>query len=240
MKIRFVDGFRIRNSFDIGFNDLDLNRGKFSRYSNKHYIPRGEIWIDHVYKKSGEIEFLLKTEKISEAYFRDPKHTIIEKMQQLWQRSSKDISQRRMYKVLDLRKKLIEELCIPGPIPPFVEKEARVNNIKVVYVNGKIIRQHFDPQFIQGGHDLVYSYIPKDEIWVDVVNDSKELRYIMIHEKIEQNLMRQGKNYDIAHEYALVAEKEARRLDEIGKYPGDENYPWTNIPNQELLKMYYV
>ena len=218
MKIVYVDGFKIRNTLDDDFADVHWNTGRFSDFSSKFYIPEGETWIDHIFKKSGETDFLLK---VDEEYYR-----------YLLNKNLSGGENWRSY----LDKKMLSS----GPIPDFIIKKENINDLKVVYVDGALIRRFLDCQFFYGGHDLVYSYIPKNEIWLDIINDPAENKYFLVHEKTERELMAQGKKYDVAHRIALAADMDARAEDGLGIYPGDENYPWTGLSNEEIIKKYYV
>lgn len=230
MQIVYVDGFKIRNTLDDDFAELHRNLGKFSIFANKYYIPENEIWIDDIYRKSEEVNFFLKVDLESERYFNDPNLIKDET-----ENTNKSVDQWYW------RKWLNEKICLPGQVPDFVVKRETLDeDLSVVYVNGVIIRKYLDCQFVYGGHDLVYSYIPKNEIWLDVVNGETENKYILIHEKLERDLMAQGKIYDIAHRYALVADMEARINDGIGMYVGDANYVWSSLTNEEIINKYYV
>lgn len=120
------------------------------------------------------------------------------------------------------RKAYIDRFCKKEKAPDFVVKEEKIGEITVKYVNGKIVREYIDPQFVMGGHDLVYEYIPTNEVWIDNKLDPKDIPHILAHEIYERELMNQGKSYDIAHDYATAKEKESRRASG-GFYPGDAN-----------------
>jgi hypothetical protein len=70
--------------------------------------------------------------------------------------------------------------------------------------------------------------------------DPAEVQYMQLHEEYERNLMQGGKSYDVAHDFAIVADKELRRDNGDGAYPGDANYPWWGLSNEELAKEYYI
>ena len=141
----------------------------------------------------------------------------------------------------EFRKYEKEILCLPPPIPEFVvSKEERGDKI-IVMVNGAMVRLYLDPEFVVGGHNYVYDYIPKGEIWIDsVMEDTRELPYYITHEITEYDLMAKGKDYEAAHDFANAAEKEHRRSDGVAIYPFEPNYPWKKITNDELAKEFYV
>ncbi|MEK7552517.1 MAG: hypothetical protein AAB505_00190 [Patescibacteria group bacterium] len=211
-KIILVDGFKIRNTRDDDFGLIHRHSTNLAAFEPKYYIPSGQIWLDYRYVK--EKDFLLAT-----LDYRPLSPTVDPKTER------------------ELMKK---DLCQPGPTPEFVISRARRDGLTVVSVNGTVVRRYLDPEFILGGHDLVYSYIPPNEIWLDHLMDPAEIDFIFLHEKIERELMQQGKIYDLAHEYATIADKEARRRGGVAAYPMDPTYPWSNLTNEEIINRYYV
>jgi hypothetical protein len=196
MRIRYVNGFKIRQFLDPDFNILETNRAGAISFGSKWYIPNGEWWCDKRF--ANEAPFLLDVERA------------------LWADTTPSFAL--------LRKKIISRFTVSGPIPSFIVKQSRYQKKKIVYVDGSVVRRHIDPQFVMGGHDAVYSYIPKNEIWIDAALDPRDIPHIVRHESLERDLMRQGKSYDVAHDWATAAEKESRRA-AGGAYPGDDTFP---------------
>ena len=97
----------------------------------------------------------------------------------------------------------------------------KLGQLKIYLVDGPMVRRHLDPDFFFGGHYRVYKYVPKNEVWLDSAVTGPELKYVAVHELFELALMKIGKGYDDAHEYANAAEKEARRKDGLTAYPKD-------------------
>lgn len=214
MKVKYVDGYKIRQFWDIDFSIVHFRNPDPIFYSSKWYIPDGEIWFDLHYKP--EEDFVLKIEM---APFKKIKGG----------------------GSADLEHKAYAERFAKKETPPnFLIKERRIEwGVRLKHVDGAIVRQYIDPLFAYGGHDFVYSYIPKGEIWVDTRMDSREMPHVILHEITERRLMaKEGKTYDSAHDYANVVEKEARRQ-AGGSYPGDANYPaeWSF---KKLLKEFHV
>ena len=228
MKVVYVDGFKIRNTLDDDFAEVHRSDGKFSTFSGRYYIPDGEIWVDHIFKQSGEVDFLIKVDEEWESYLNNPNI------------SKKEDDPKKPTDQLKWRIWLNSRLCKKSQAPDFVKKKEVIDGVSFVYVDGAVIRRHVDCQFFYGGHDLVYSFVPKNEIWLDITSDEREIKYFLIHEKVERDLMAKGKVYDIAHRYALVADMEARINDGVGMYPGDANYQWVGLSNEEIIKNYYV
>jgi len=175
MRIRYVDGFKIRNEIDVGFT-LIHHRNCEDEDFPKSYIPEGEIWIDRRFR--GETRFLLK--------------------------SLRTLSRLRGNLDYDsARKVLREKYTRRGPMPDFVRREKRLKDgLKLKFVDGSIVRRWLDPEFVLGGHDLVYDYIPKGEVWAEAGVNRKEYRYIAGHEVFERKLMAEGMDYDTAHDQA--------------------------------------
>ncbi len=115
------------------------------------------------------------------------------------------------------RKTLKEMLCLPGPVPEYIERKEHDEDrqLDICYVRGDIVRQYLDPHFVFGGHDLIYpEYIPKRTVWVDVVQDDREKKYSLAHELRERELMEtRGWTYNRAHAAATRFEL-ALRLEE--------------------------
>jgi hypothetical protein len=81
----------------------------------------------------------------------------------------------------------------------------------IFLVDGFAIRQKFDSDFSQGGHGWRYRFIPKGEIWVEERLEAQELPFVIGHECDEVELMREGMDYDRAHDVAKRREDAARR-----------------------------
>lgn len=81
------------------------------------------------------------------------------------------------------------------------------NGVEVWLVDGDKVRDWFFTDFVQGGHDLVYSWIPAKQIWIDDTVVEKERQLVLLHEAYERKLMEQGMPYEKAHERALKVEQ---------------------------------
>lgn len=210
--VRLVDAFKIRHTLDADFGAFYCHSTAINKYyMPKYYIPEGEWWLDVCLKD--EKDFFLRLDSISRP--------------------------RNIKQGLGIKNYLKRKFIKKGTIPTFIMKKEWHLNYRLVLVDGAIIRQYIDPEFTQGGHDLVYSYVPRGEIWIEKALNPKEVPFVVHHETVEYKLMRKGKSYEIAHEYAVVAEKEMRRA-HGGFYPLDENYPWSKLTDDQIRKKYYV
>ena len=84
----------------------------------------------------------------------------------------------------------------------------------IFLVNGGFVRDHFDVDYVLGGHGYVYSFIPKNEIWVERHDtDMHDMESIIAHEVQEYIDMKfKHEKYEPAHADALKTEKKIRRL----------------------------
>lgn len=211
-KIKLVDAFKIRNTLDDDFAILHGHGENATAAYQRFYIPKGEWWLDH--RCADELEFIVATEEVE--------------------------APPSMKTYADWRAHIKKTMCYEPPVPPPEHRREEKEGYALVMVDGAIVRQYLDPEFIGGGHEFVYDYVPKGEIWVDVKIDPKEVPFIVLHEQVERELMKGGKNYDIAHDYATVTDKEARRVQLGTRYPLDYDYPWRGKTNKELAQEYYV
>lgn len=195
-KFRSVDGFFIRSHLDPDFAILHVSG--LNSFHKKYYIPVGEIWIDKQFKP--EAKFFWQLEKMGEE--KKYKHLPYKKFREI------------------LKKKFVKS----GPIPNFIHSLEKRGSLKIVSVDGQVVRQCLDPEFVFGGHEYVYDYIPHNEIWLDARQDQRELPYTLIHEMVEYQRMKKGLTYDQAHDIATAYDKAQRRADGIGSYPADANY----------------
>lgn len=175
-------------------NTIDLDFGCVEDMLTCPYIPKNEIWFDKAFlkeKKSIMLTFQKKRDLMKKYGYEKAKKILRGKM--------KKIDQKKVHlKLLGKR-----------------------GALKIFLVSGHLVREHFDFNFVFGGHGYVYDYVPKNEVWLDDAMLTKERKYVLIHELFELNLMKKGKKYDDAHDYACAPEKEARRKDGVAKYLKD-------------------
>lgn len=83
---------------------------------------------------------------------------------------------------------------------------------KIWIVDGNYIRREIFNEFIYGGNDERYTFVPESEIWIDNSISAEEYLTTLEHEIIERNLMRHnGYTYYDAHDSALMLELGMRR-----------------------------
>ncbi len=185
MKVKFVNGFKIRNTIDPNFG------GHYTR-DYAAYIPRGEIWIEDYLRP--ELDLFLQVVKMEKKFF----------------------SQKKTF--TELRNFLISEAKKNGFPPNFCMRTERKGKLKIIHVDGRIVRKYLDPYFVSGGHEFVYSYVPKNEIWIDARNYKEEQSFVIAHELFERRLMAKGRDYHSAHDFAIAEEKHHRRLAGVAQF----------------------
>lgn len=179
MILKFVDGQVIRNVVDVDFS----GEGSNVMYP---YIPSGVMWLDEVLE--AEKDFFVELHSIE-----------------------RDLLLAGL-SYADARKKVCEKLVKaekPNPVIDTYTWFPKDKDLKIFIVDGQMVREYFDPKFIQGGHDLVYSYIPSRTIWMEKAFE-KEYLFTLLHEAHERSLMAKGLKYLDAHNSALQVEKKER------------------------------
>lgn len=86
------------------------------------------------------------------------------------------------------------------------------DGFKVWIVDGALVRKNIFNEFIYGGNDERYPFVPLNEIWIDNSISSEEFETTLAHEINERNLMLKfGMTYFDAHDSSLMVELAMRR-----------------------------
>ena len=111
-----------------------------------------------------------------------------------------------------LRRRSLDRLEESGSCQSvYVSQYRKIGEVAVWLVDGRVVRDRHKTDFTQGGHGYVYSWIPRDEIWLEYGLHETELPFILLHESLERELMKeQGMSYNDAHAMASNAEFRAR------------------------------
>ncbi len=182
-----VDGKYIRDNIDIDF----VTYGQHYKYK---FIPKDEFWIDkekypweaHFYLKPLLVEYKLMSEGVKYEDAMDRANIAEYKERSISEVENKRIKIRK-------RVKEIGELAHKRLLKEYSKK------VKVWIVDGELVRDLFSVDFKKGGHDKCYSFIPKNEIWIDNEVETDEIKFILIHEMHERKLMAKGMAYLPAH-----------------------------------------
>jgi hypothetical protein len=84
------------------------------------------------------------------------------------------------------------------------------SGLKIWIVNGELVRDLLHMEFVEGGHDYVYPFVPAGEIWLDDDLDEADRKFVLLHEIHERFLMANGKTYEEAHRSASRIEHQTR------------------------------
>jgi hypothetical protein len=195
-----VDGQNVRDSLDEEFTNC-------AQHYIFSFIPKNEFWIDKE-RKPGE-----------EKYY-------IESMLIMNRLMAKGIDRKKAIKVADaierreransrLMKREIKLKKYPDKLIKSIHKNLlqkySTKKIKVWIVNGEAVRDLFFLDFTEGGHGYVYSFVPKDEVWIDDDLEPDEIKFVLLHEMHERVLMSKGMKYDKAHKSSSEIEYFCRR-----------------------------
>jgi hypothetical protein len=203
-----VDGCFIRNH-----RDVDFTNGAHAL--TRSYIPRNQVWIDREADGAGELRFLIAHLVQEHALMNAgmPYLRALERANRTERRLRRGALTNPALKGeaarARVRKTLIGTLAVP-------RGDARRNDGRtqppdqVWIVDGRGVRDRFDPNFTQGGHGLRYRFVPRREIWIDDAISERELEPTLGHEAHELALMREGWSYYDAHDSALAFEKKLR------------------------------
>jgi hypothetical protein len=185
-KVWIVDGSYIRGHIDEEFT----NFGQHYRYS---YIPQDEFWIDQEAKQD-ETQFFIDHLLVE--------HRLMAKgmsyEEALVKADQAERRERRRAGDLRLLTHHGKELPKGVQVHEWLWKRLE-NGLTIWIVNGRLVRSVFDVDFTAGGHDRVYEFIPKNEVWIDDDIEEEERAYVLLHELHERNRMANGWPYSKAH-----------------------------------------
>lgn len=179
LELKLVDGFKIRNYDDVDFS----GEGSDVMYT---HIPKGEMWLDEVLQDEQDFFFQL----------HEFERSLLENGI-AYAEARKRVCSAFVANCKDKPNVVIKDYSTQS-----------TNNVRVLIVDGALVRKYYDPKFIQGGHDLVYNYIPKNTIWMETAFH-KEYHFTFTHEMYERECMARPYkwNYPTAHECALNVER---------------------------------
>ena len=98
---------------------------------------------------------------------------------------------------------------------PYLEKIDDRGDLQVWIVDGSYIRTRIDEEFTNFGQHYSFSYIPKNEFWIDQEAKNDERRFFIAHLLVEHRLMEKGVPYDKALAEADKAERRSAAVPEM-------------------------
>lgn len=123
---------------------------------------------------------------------------------------------------------------------------------KVWIVDGALVREKIFNEFIFGGNDERYPFVPEGEIWIDNSVSVKEFETTLEHEINERNLMaKYGMTYYDAHDsslsieltmrnnYKLISEKHESSLPLVSPIDYDSTQEIESLPEKIRLQNVY-
>ena len=191
-----VDGYYVRRNIDIDFN----NFGQHYRFK---FIPVNEFWLDRQ-EAFGEERYFIEHLIVERRLMSQGKNynDALEASDQVEQKMrEKDEKVKELKEKLQtdretFLKKIRKELLLP-----YSNEE-----IKTYIINSFLVRSLLYIDWVAGGHDKVYDFVPKNEVWIDNDITADERKYVILHELHERYRMLQGLKYNEAHESALKIE----------------------------------
>jgi hypothetical protein len=198
----YVNGFWIRRNLDEEFTN-------FGQHYQFDFIPKNELWIDQEQGKKETKYFIGTMLLMNQLHLLGHTRKQINKIA-----THTEIAERNKSKsILKLKSIRNKEIVFKKIRKEFLKKYSK--NIKVYLVRGDLIRSLFYTDFTQGGHDMVYKFVPKNEVWIDDDLFKKERVFVIIHELFERYHMAKGMSYDKAHEMASALEYKCRKNPKI-------------------------
>ena len=194
-----MDGKNIRENICEDF----VNIGQHLLFK---FIPKNEFWIAKEETNSAEENFyehhLLIENRLMRKGLSYDKAWLIAAAAEKRERMKSKLA-KKLGKIKSTKK------IIYGNIHKKILMNA--DKIKIWLASGEAVRDRFRIDFAGGGHDKVYHFIPKNEIWIDDSISPKERKFIIIHELKERKLMSKGRKYRDAHFVATELEDIARK-----------------------------
>ncbi|MCX6749868.1 MAG: hypothetical protein NTZ83_00245, partial [Candidatus Pacearchaeota archaeon] len=188
-------------------DNIDEEFTNYGQYYDFKFIPKNEFWIDKE-RNSGEEKYFIEAmlvinRLVSKGTSYNKARNIANRIQKRERAKSK-----LMRKELKIKKN--KENIIKTVYKSLI-KEYSLGKLKILVVNGELVRDLFFIDFTEGGHDKVYSFIPENEIWIDDDLELDERKFVILHELHERNLMSRGKDYDSAHKSSSKIEYFCRK-----------------------------
>lgn len=197
-KVFSVNGYWIRNNLDPAFTNFGSRR-------HFEFIPKEEFWID---RENGKIEahyfienFLAIQRELKKGKSYPEAIEVADKMERRERNRSQFLKNIRKIKIKEkILKKVYKKTLF----------EKYTKNLKIRLVRGDLVRSLFYLDFTEGGHDKIFRFIPRNEIWIDDKVYKKERPLVIIHELHELALMLKGWPYTPTKQGVFERKKSSR------------------------------
>jgi len=193
-----VDGPWIRKHLDEDFT----NFGQHFRFP---FIPRDQFWIDRE-MAPGEDSFFV-THMVLENQLMELGVPYVEAVTRAAELEQQERQKSERYHEAATDPEKVEHVHI--------KLLGNVGDLQVWLVDGELVRNWFYTDFTEGGHDLVYNWVPPNEVWMDNDLGAEDFPYVLLHEVFERERMAEGLTYPEAHKASLKVELEAREKGEV-------------------------
>jgi len=181
-----IDGEKLRATKDIEFTN-------FGMYPDFDYIPPNELWLDreaHPDERRFFVDHMLTQWKCLRRGYGNEK--AVDKAYR--------VEKSERAKSGDMKK-------VESSLDVHIKKCGKTKDGFVIWiVNGRLVRSDFFIDFVDGGHHLIYPWIPLKEVWIDDDLQPDEYPYVILHELHERKLMARGWTYNKAHQSASKIE----------------------------------
>jgi hypothetical protein len=185
--IWLVDGASLRKNVNENFVEYGDN-------NLFDFIPKNQLWIDQDLDPKEYHYFIERFVYENELLSSGVSYVIAEKISDVFEKKERQNSQEI--------KKAIKNGHAKKELLPKIKKrllKKYSGSVKVWLVDEGLVRAFYLIDYCEGGHDKVYSFIPKNEIWIEQAISPVERKFIILHELHERHLMMQGKSYKNAH-----------------------------------------
>ncbi len=185
LSVWVVDGEYVRQNVDEEFSN-------FGHHWTIKEIPEREIWLDQEGHPDEQRFFLrhaiVERKLMERGKSYEEARVAADKIEREMRSRAGDLSRVRRGKEPVQPQSVHERLW-----------KALPSGVHVWFVNGRLVRSVYDVEFTEGGHDHVYEFVPRDEVWIDDDLHEAECGFVLFHELHERNLMAKGMDYDRAH-----------------------------------------
>jgi hypothetical protein len=186
VSVWLVDGAWVRTNVEQEWDN-------YGHHYADSFIPENEIWLD-VQAHPDEQKFFVT-------------HCLVERRllargvdEEIARQKANEADIEERKKAGDLKKfRKDGHLANPADMHVTLLKKL-TSDVSVWIVDGRFVRSVFDVEFTAGGHDHVYEFIPRNEVWIDDDITDAERPLVLLHELHERNIMEKGMDYDHAHD----------------------------------------
>jgi hypothetical protein len=191
-----VDGEYVRRAVDEEFTN-------FGQHYRFRFIPTREFWIDREHGL-GEQQFFIDHLLVEHRLMAGgmPYDKALERADAV------ERTERRRTELVREMAALPKAGIVENIHKRLLKKYSGA--VKVWIVKGELVRSLYFIDFTEGGHDKVYHFVPKNEVWIDDDVGPEERRFVLLHELHERHLMSLGWPYFKAHNSASKIEYRCR------------------------------